>query len=135
MRAIGLLFRAAAFVFNLLLALGLFLLALVVLASGRHNIELAVVPAEGKTLTLTLLFASIYAFVAMALALRKGRSVRLPMLLWNLVVAVLLLWAPARPGFTFGGRDQFASGLYLLGAALIALAGSWLQWRAGGRTY
>ena len=133
MKAIGLVFRAAAFLFNLGLAVAMFLLALVVLSSGRHNLDLAAIPLDGKTLTVALLLASIYAFVAMVLALRKGALVRLPMLLWNLAVVVLLAVAPTRPGFSFHGPDHFKLGLYLSAAALVALLGAWLQFRRARR--
>ncbi len=133
MKLIGLMLRGAAFVFNLTVALALFLLALIVLASGRHNIQLAPVPLTGKTLTVTLLLASIYAFVAMVLALRRGGAVRLPMLVWNLAVSVLLLLTPFR-GYSFQGPAQFKTGLYVFAASLIALAGAWRQWREGSRT-
>ena len=131
MKAIGAVLRFAAFVFNLVVALWAFLLALVVFSSGRHNIQLSIVPLTGKNLTLVLLLASIYAFVAMVLALRRGRWVRLPMLLWNLVVAGLLVTTPMRGGFSFQGKEQLAFGVYLGVAALVALWGAWLQWRQG----
>jgi hypothetical protein len=131
MKAIGLVLRLFVFVFNLALALWMFLLALLVLASGRHNIQLSPIPLTGKSLTLAVLIASIYAFVAMVLALRKGRGVRLPMLVWNVVVALLLLTTPMRPGFSFQGQDQVSVGLYLGTAAVVALVGAWAQWRAG----
>jgi hypothetical protein len=130
MRVIGLVLRLFAFVFNLALALWLFLLALLVLASGRHNIQLSPVPLTGKNLTLAVLIGAIYAFVAMVLALRQGRGVRLPMLAWNVLVAVLLLITPARPGFNFQGPDHVSWGLYLGGAAVVAVLGAWVQWRA-----
>lgn len=134
MRAIGLLLRCIAFLFNLVLALGLFFLALLVIPSGQHNIELSAIPLDGSKLTYTLLAASIYAFVAMVLALRKSRLGRFPMLAWNLVAAALLLWAPLRGSFTFKNPDQVRTGAYLLLASLVALWGSWLQWRkTGGR--
>jgi hypothetical protein len=133
MTGIGAVLRFAAFVFNLVVALWAFLLALVVFSSGRHNIQLSIVPLTGKNLTLILLLASIYAFVAMVLALRRGRWVRLPMLLWNLVVALLLVTTPLRGGFSFQGKDQLTFGLYLGAAAVLALLGAWLQWRQGGR--
>ena len=132
MTAIGAVLRFAAFVFNLVVALWAFLLALVVFSSGRHNIQLSIVPLTGKNLTLILLLASIYAFVTMVLALRRGRWVRLPMLLWNLVVALLLVITPLRGGFSFQGKEQLTFGLYLGTAAVLALLGAWLQWRQGG---
>ena len=95
--------------------------------------DLSVVPLADKTLTVTLLLAAIYAFVAMVLALRKGRWVRVPMLLWNLVVAALVVTTPTRAGFSFQGQEHFKLGIYAGVAALVALWGSWLQWRAAGR--
>jgi len=130
MRAIGLLLRLFAFLFNLVTALGLFFLALLVIPGGRHNLSLPVVPLEDRHLTYTLLGASIYAFVSMVLALRRGWAARFSMLLWNLVVAAMLLMAPFRASFSFQNPQQWTSGLYVLLAALAALWGSWLQFRS-----
>ena len=131
MRAISALLRFFVFVFNLLLSLGLFFLALVVMPSGRHNIDLAAVPLKGSKLTYALLIAGICGFVAIVLALRRSKAARFPMLLWNLVVAGLLVSAPTRSQFSFEGKEQFVTGVYVLIAALLALWGSVLQWRYG----
>src|SRR5262249_9153292 len=98
--------RSVAFAFNFVLCLGLFFLALLVMSSGKHNIQLAAVPWSGSQLTHTLLIASICGFVAMVLALRQSRAARFPMLLWNLLVFALLVAAPFRGQFSFQGRDQ-----------------------------
>lgn len=132
MKAMGAVLRFSAFVFNLVVALWVFLLALIVFSSGRHNIQLSTVPLTGKNLTLILLLASIYAFVAMVLALRRGRWVRLPMLVWNLVVALLLVTTPLRGGFSFQGKDNLMLGVCLGVGAVVALWGAWVQWREGG---
>ena len=133
MRAIATLLRLLAFLFNLALSLGLFFLALLVMPSGRHNIQLAAVPLVGSKLTYTLLAGSIYGFVAMVLASRKSRAARFPMLLWNLVVTGLLITAPFRGQFSFEGKDHFVAGIYLFLASLVALWGSWLQWTGSKR--
>jgi hypothetical protein len=129
MRAIGSVLRLFAFLFNLALSLALFLVALLVFSSGRHNMRLAPVPLTGSTLTYTLLLASIYGFVAMVLALRKSRGARAPMLLWNIVVAVLVAWTPVRGQFSFATKDDLTWGAYLLVGSLLALWGAWLQLR------
>ncbi len=133
MRLLALVLRFVAFVFNLVLCLGLFFLALLVMPSGKHNIQLAVVPLTGSRLTHTLLIASICGFVAMVLALRQGRAARFPMLLWNLLIFALLVSAPFRGQFSFQGRDQLTTGVYVCAASLLALLGSWLQWSASER--
>ena len=130
MRLLALMVRFVAFAFNLVLCLGLFFLSLLVMPSGKHNIQLSAVPLTGSRLTYTLLIASICGFVAMVLALRKSRAARFPMLLWNLLVFALLASAPFRGQFSFQGRDQLLTGIYVLAASLLALWGSWLQWRA-----
>jgi hypothetical protein len=68
----------------------------------------------------------------MVLALRKGRGTRVPMLLWNVVVAVLLGRGLIGSG-SFHGPEGFKTGMWLFGASLIGLVGAWLQWRAGNR--
>src|SRR5262249_2072419 len=122
--------RFVAFALNFVLCVGLFFLALLVMPSGKHNIQLSAVPLTGSRLTHTLLIASICGFVAMVLALRQGRAARFPMLLWNLLVSALLVAAPFRSQFSFQGRDQLLTGAYVFVASLLALWGSWLQWRA-----
>ncbi|MBI3666599.1 MAG: hypothetical protein HY236_10320 [Acidobacteria bacterium] len=125
--------RFFAFLFNLALGLCLFLLTLLVISTGIHNIQLAPVPLERSTLTYTLLIASIGSFVGMVLALRQGRATKFPMLFWNLLIVALLLWTPLRSSFSFAGPDQARQGFYIFLASLLALWGSWLQWRSGGR--
>ena len=126
----GLLLRFLAFVLNLALGAALFFLTLLVMASRVHNIVLPVVPLTGRTLTYTLFGASLYDFVAMVLALRKGRGTRVPMLLWNVVVVALLGRGLIGSG-SFHGVESFKAGLWFFGASLVGLAGAWLQWRAG----
>ena len=130
MRAIGSLLRFFAFLFNLALCLSLFFLALLVMSSGKHNIQLSPVPLKGSALTHTLLIAAICGFVSMVLALRRGRGGRLTMLAWNILVAVLLLWTPFRGQFSFQGKDHLTIGLWLFAASVLALVGSWLQFKA-----
>jgi Ca2+/Na+ antiporter len=122
--------RFFAFLFNSVLSLSLFLLALLVMASGRHNIQLAPAPLTGRPLTYTILFTAISGFVFMVLALRKSRTGRAPMVLWNLMVLALLISTPLRGTFAFKDRGEAATVLYLTLAALLAFWGSWLQWRA-----
>ena len=148
MRAITTLLRFLAFLFNLALCLGLFFLALLVMPSGKHNIQLAVVPLTGSKLTYSVLVGSIYGFVAMVLALRRTqytqvsdgapkrqvgrRAARFPMLVWNLAVTGLLVAAPFRSQFSFEGKDHFVAGIYFFLASLAALWGSWLHWKKAG---
>ncbi|MBI3693566.1 MAG: hypothetical protein HY238_01815 [Acidobacteria bacterium] len=130
MRVIGSLLRFFAFLFNLALCLSLFFLALLVMSSGKHNIQLSPVPLKGSTLTHTLLIASIYGFVSMVLALRRGRGGRFAMLAWNVLIAVLLLWTPFRGQFSFQGKEHLTIDLWVFAASALALAGSWLQFKA-----
>ena len=130
MRAMGSALRVFAFLFNLVLCLGLFFLALLVMPSGKNNIQLSVVPLSGVALTRSLLIASIYGFVAMVLALRRSRAARIPMLAWNILIPALLLTTPLRSRFTFENRDHFVTGVYFFAASLVALWGSWLQWKS-----
>lgn len=122
--------RFFAFLFNSVLSLSLFLLALLVMASGRHNIQLAPAPITGRPLTYTILFTAICGFVFMVLALRKSRAGRAPMVLWNLAVLALLISTPLRTSFAFHDRREVVVGVYLMLGALLAFCGSWLQWRA-----
>ena len=129
MQAIGAILRLFAFLFNLVLGLCLFFLTLLVIPTGIHNIQLAPVPLEGSALTYTLLMASIYSFVAMVLALRRGRGTKFPMLAWNILICALLLGTPLRSSFSFAGPEQAQVGFHVFLISLLALWGSWLQWR------
>ena len=114
------------------LGLGVFLLGVVVFSSGQDNIKLWAAPVEGAALTRQLWIGSIYALAATALALRRGRWWRLPMLAWNMAVPVVIVWSVSRASFSFESAEQIRLAAYLVGAALLALCGSWLHFRAAG---
>ncbi len=128
MRLLARLLAKLAMLFNL--GVAVFLLGLVVLSGGQHNIQLAALPWEGEKLTRYLLGAAIYALAALLLGLGKRHWTRLPMLLWNLALPAVFLLALARSSFSFESQEQIRLGAYWLGASLVALWGSWLHWRA-----
>jgi hypothetical protein len=133
MRVIRALLQAFAWLFNLSLGLGLLILSLLAIINGQHNLRLPVVPLQDSTLSYTLLGASLYALLAVFLALQKGRWGRLPMLVWNLAIPLLMLSALLRAGFSFRGPGDAANHLYFFLAALAGLWGSWLHFRRAGQ--
>lgn len=127
MRVIGAVLRLYAFLFNL--AFGLALAALLVLehSSGRSTLHLPVIPVED--VHYALMGGTAWVLLALGLALQKGAWARLPMLLWNIALPVVLAAGVARGGFTFDGPEQAKILGWLLLASLAALWGSWLQFR------
>jgi hypothetical protein len=129
MSVFGWLLRVIAIVFNVVL--GLFLLG--VGAMGwltGEDLRFDLIPAvKGESLVRTLIGMGLFALLSVLLALSGGKLGSVLMLLWNLLVVSLLVYAGAWSSYRFDGMEHFQKGLLLLGAALLALWGSWIQLR------
>jgi len=119
---VGKAMRLVGYLFHLLLALFLLAVAAVTFLSGAHTFKIDLLPWEGQTLALVLLFSALAGIVLIYLALKKG----LPMvfLVWSAVVLVMLV-----RGFFFSSY-RFMSGvswtaLILIAGSAIAVAGGW----------
>jgi len=118
--------RYLSLAYHAVLALFLLGLGAVALITGKHNLQLDVVPWGGKILTFGLLAAALLGLLAVKLAFR-GRA-RWFFLAYSVVVFLVMV-----KGFIFSGYS-FAKGglttplLLILGAMLATLYG-WLSFR------
>lgn len=87
---------------------------------------------EGPTLVNTLLGLGIFGLLALLLAWRGGKLMRLPMVLCNVVILSLLVSALARSSYRFDGIDDFWNLVYITLFSILALAGSWIHLRRAG---
>ena len=132
MRLVRGLLRVFAFLFNLLL--GLFLLGVGVMgyATGEE-VRFDLIPGvEGETLIYVLIGSGLYALLAVLLGLGTGRFGGVLMLLWNLLVVSLLIYALARSSYRFRGMEHFETSVIVFLISLLALWGSWAHFRRAG---
>jgi hypothetical protein len=115
--------RVYSYIFHGLLALFLFAVALVPLFSGIHNLQLELLPWEGRALTYWLLSLSLFGLVSVLLA-AMGKS-PLPLLIWSVVVVITLLWGYFWQPYYFGSFEAFRNSLLLLIGAVLATLGAW----------
>ena len=87
---------------------------------------------EGPALVNTLLGLGIFGLLALVLAWRGGKLMRLPMVLCNLVILSLLICAFTRSSYRFDGIDDFWNLVYVTLLSILALAGSWIHLRRAG---
>lgn len=118
--------RGFSYIFHTLLALFLLAIAGLSSISGGRSLRLDMLPWKGATLTYVVLGGSLFALLAVVLAVR-GRWPAL-FLLWSLAVAVLLL-----KGYIFSGyklsQGEVGPALSLTAGSLLALAGAWFALR------
>jgi hypothetical protein len=119
-----------SYLFHALLAVFLFAVSAVALASGANALHLAMLPWTGSTLTYVLFCGSLFGLLTILLAL-KG-TVRPLFFLWSLAVTVLLVKGYFLSGYHFG-VGEVRTALYLTAGSVIALFGAWFQmWRKVG---
>ncbi|HWQ54031.1 MAG TPA: hypothetical protein VN442_10125 [Bryobacteraceae bacterium] len=120
------LMRYYTYAYHGLLALFLFALAALAIASGSHTLQLEMLPWTGPALTYWLLGGSLFGLAAVVLAL-KGTA-RALLLVWSIVVVLFML-----KGYIFSGY-RFSSGevtkvLMLIFGAMLAVLGAWFGFR------
>lgn len=116
------LLRLFSYAYEFLLALFLFLISVVVLIGGKHQLSLPMLPWEGANLTYWLFGLSLTGMVVTALAVLGKLKFLFPA--WCLVVLVLM----ARgfflsPYYYSDGAGQFRSVVLLFLGALVAFLG------------
>ena len=103
------------------LGLGLFCVALATLGwIDGGDLAVPLVPVAPESAVTALAIAGVYAILASGLAIRSGRSTRLPLLIWSAVLLGVLLAAIFRGAYRFDGMDAFIQhGMLVVGAAIL----------------
>jgi len=123
---------AFAYIFLLIMAVFVLGVGFMGWLTGEE-VQFKLIPVlEGPTLVNTLLGLGIFGLLALVLAWRGGKLMRLPMVLCNLVILSLLVSALARSSYRFDGIDDFWNLVYVTLLSILALAGSWMHMRRAG---
>jgi len=121
------LLRIYSYIFGGLLALFLFAISALALASGAP-VNFTFLPWGGASLTYWLLGLALFGLLSLLLAL--GRRLRALFFLWSLVVFVLLFKGLFVSFYSFSGPVSFQTAVRLTGGALLATLGSF-PWSSG----
>jgi len=119
-----------SYLFHALLAIFLFALSALALASGANALHLAMLPWTGSTLTYALFCGSLFGLLTLLLALTG--SLRPLFFLWSLAVTVLLVKGYFLGGYHFA-PGEVRTALYLTAASAVALVGACFQMFRGSR--
>lgn len=118
--------RVFSYIFHFLLGAGLLALGFVAWSSGRHTLQIGILPWTGRALTMWVFFGGLAGILITVMAIRK--VLPLIFVLWSLAVAAMLVRGYFFSSYHFTPGD-FLPALGFVGAALLALAGSALQVR------
>jgi len=119
--------RFLSYLFHTLLALFLFAVSGLALASGANALRLGMLPWTGSMLVKVLFFGSLFGLVTIFLALRG--QLRWLFFLWSAAVLYLLGKGYFLSGYRFASGEA-RTALYLVIGAIIGLLGAWFQmWR------
>ncbi len=120
---LGALLRLYSYLYEFVLALFLFLISLVALIGGKHQLSMPMLPWEGASLTYWLFGLSLAGTVITVLA-AMGR-LRPLFCLWCLFVVVMMARGFFLSSYYYsGGADQFFGAVALFIGAVIALLSS-----------
>jgi hypothetical protein len=101
----------------------LFLLGLsIVAASSTTMLKMPMLPWTSSELLSWLTWGSIFGLISIALAVSGVFRFLFP--LWALAVLVLMVQGYLLKSYTFAGRTEFITTLWLIGGALVAFLGS-----------
>ncbi len=118
--------RLIAIVFNLAVALFLLGVGFIGWVEGQ-DVHFDLVPGvEPENMALALIGLGVFGLLSIALSRTRSKSARMLMLLWNLLVSGLLVYAFCGPSYKFDGMEHLHHGLILFLISLIALWGSWM---------
>ena len=110
------------FVFEFLLALFLFLLSVVTIASGLHNLSLGMLPWTGASLTWWVFVLSILGMLIVIFAIAGSFRYLFP--LWALLVLFLMVRGYFLGSYYYPQGEGFSRAIWLTIGALIAFFGS-----------
>jgi hypothetical protein len=114
--------RAYSYIFEFLLALFLFLVAVITMASGQHNLNLGMLPWTGAALTWWVFSLSIVGMIIIVLAV--AGLVRFLFPLWALFVLVMMARGYFFSSYYYPQGEGFGTAVSLTVAALIAFLAS-----------
>ena len=127
MEAIRTLLRFFSYAYHGVLALFLLLVAALALASSSAWLQIGILPWSGLTLAWILLGAALAALAALLLAAIGGRG--LLFMLWNLLVAAMLIRGYVFSSYRFAPGTGVKTAIFLMLGSWLALAGAWFAWR------
>ena len=128
---IGALLRIYGYLYHSALALLLLGVSLVAILSRSHTLQLGMLPWKGSALTYWLLGAGLLGVVSIFLA-SMGRM-RFLFLLYALGVFGIMSQGYFLSGYSFSGKDEFRTAIYLTAGALLAIFAAWSQFRKKSR--
>jgi hypothetical protein len=120
------LMRYFSYAYHGLLALFLFALAFVAVASGSHTLQLEMLPWTGAALTWWLLGGSLFGLASVVLAFRG--KLRVLFLLWSVAAPLFMLRGYFFSSYRFE-PGEFGTAMLLIGGSLLAVLGAWFQFR------
>ena len=123
--------RVYAYLYHLVLSLFLLGISGIVLASGRHNLQMPMLPWEGDRLTQWLFWGSVLGLLSVVLAVTGVFRYLFP--LWALLVLVMMVRGYLLGSYSFSGPDAFYRTLAIIAGALLAFLGSLTVFRARRR--
>lgn len=119
---VGRIFRAYAYLFEFLLALFLFLLSVVTIASGVHNLNLGMLPWTGAALTWWVFSLSLIGMLSVILAVTGAFRYLFPF--WTLLVLILMVHGYFFSSYYYPMGEGFERAVWLTIGALVAFLAS-----------
>lgn len=123
--------RYFSYLFHIVLAVVLLVLAGVAASTGTGSLRLGMLPWTGDTLNYVLIAGSLVGLAIVLLAM-KG-VLRILFLIWAFLIFVLLVKGYIFSRYTFA-PNEFRFALYLILGSLLALFGAWFQLRTSARS-
>lgn len=119
--------RIYGYVYHLLLALFLLGLSLIALGTGKHNLQLDVLPWSGAALTWWLFGLGLTGIAVTALAM-KG-ILRVIFLVWSVGILAMMIKGFIFSPYVFDGWADFRWAMLWIAGAALAAMGAWLRFR------
>ncbi len=119
--------RIYSYLFHAVLAFFLLGVSFVALLNGTDNLKMALLPWQGRSLTLWMFGLGLFGMASVLLALRG--KLRVMFLLWSVGVVLMLVRGYIFSPYYFGGFGGFVNALLFILAAVAAAFGSWLRYR------
>jgi hypothetical protein len=117
------LLRIYSYFYELILALFLLGLSLVAILSQSHSWNLGMLPWKGPALTYWLLGGAVIGLLSIVLAWMS--KLRFLFLFYSLTVFAMLARGYFLSGYSFRGKDEFQTAVWLTLGAMLAILGAW----------